>query len=57
MTKKQIRVYSAFTYTSLFTTRGSRDRNSCRAGADAGAMEECCLQALPALLQNPGPLA
>ncbi len=42
MTKKQDgekRVYSAYTSTQLFITKGSQDWNSSRSGADAEAME------------------
>jgi hypothetical protein len=58
MTKKQVgeeRVYSAYTSTLLFITKGSQDWNSSR---DAEAMEGWCLLdcfpwlAQPALLQN-----
>jgi hypothetical protein len=50
MAKKQVveeRVYSAYTFTLLFITKGSHDRNSHRAGirADAEAMEGCYLLA------------
>jgi hypothetical protein len=49
MTKKQIReerVYSAYTSTLLFITKGNQGRNlrNLEAGADAEAMEGCCLQ-------------
>jgi hypothetical protein len=48
MTKKQVgeeRVYSAYTFTLLFITKGSQDWNSSsqEAGADAEAMERCYL--------------
>jgi hypothetical protein len=48
MTKKQVgeeRVYSAYTSTLLFITKGSQDRNSRgqEAGADAEATEGCYL--------------
>jgi hypothetical protein len=48
MTKKQVgeeRVYSAYTSTLLFITKGSQDWNSHKAGVDAEAMEGCCLLA------------
>jgi hypothetical protein len=49
MTKKQAgeeRVYSAYTSTLLFLTKGSQDWNSDQeTGADAEAMEECYLLA------------
>jgi hypothetical protein len=47
MTKKHVgeeRVYSTYTSTLLFT-KEIQDRNSHRAGADAEAMEGCCLLA------------
>jgi hypothetical protein len=58
MTKKQVgqeRVYSAYTSTMLFITKGIQDRNSHRAGtwesgADAEAMEGCYWLASPGLL-------
>jgi hypothetical protein len=55
MTKKQVgeeRVYSAYTSTLLFITKGSQDWNSSQeAGADAEAMEGCSLLAcFPGLL-------
>jgi len=48
MTKKQVgeeRVYSAYTSTLLFITKGSQEGNSRsqEAGADAEAMEGCHL--------------
>jgi hypothetical protein len=51
MTKKQAgkeRVYSAYTSMLLFVTKGSQDCNSLQArnleaGADAEAMDGCCL--------------
>jgi hypothetical protein len=58
MTKKQVgeeRVYSAYTSTLLFITKGSQDKNSegrnLEAGAYAEAMEGCCL--LDCLGKNP----
>ena len=50
MTKKQVveeRIYSAYTFTLLFITKGSQDWNSegQEAGADAEAMEGCSLLA------------
>jgi hypothetical protein len=47
MAKKQVgeeRVYAVYTFTLLFITKGSHDRNL-EAGADAEAMEGCCLLA------------
>jgi hypothetical protein len=70
MTKKQAgeeRVYSAYTSTLLFITKGSQDWNSNKvgrnleAGADAEAIVGCCLLACfpwlaqPDFLQNPRP--
>jgi hypothetical protein len=69
MTKKPIgeeRVFSAYTSTLLFITKGRQELTQSRnleAGADAEAMEGCCLLAcFPrlaqlAFLQNPGLLA
>jgi hypothetical protein len=57
MTKKQVgeeRVYSAYTSMLLFITKGCRTRTQTgqEAGADAEAMEECCLLAcFPSLAQ------
>jgi hypothetical protein len=50
MTKKQVveeRIYSAYTFTLLFITKGSQDWNSegQEAGADAEAREGCYLLA------------
>jgi hypothetical protein len=52
MTKKQVgeeRVYSVYTSTLLFTTKGSQDRNSqsrnLEVGVDAEAMDKHCLLA------------
>jgi hypothetical protein len=61
MTKKLVgkeRVYSAYTSTLLFITRGSQDRNSTQgrnleAGADAEAMEGCYLLACFPWLAQP----
>ena len=59
--KKQVveeRDHLCYISTSLFITKGSLDSNSSRAGADAAAMEGCCLLAFslrlaqPAFLQN-----
>jgi hypothetical protein len=68
MTKMQTgeeRIYSGYTSTLLFITKGSQDWNSSRSGrearADAEAMEECYLLACflwlahLALLENHGP--
>jgi hypothetical protein len=51
VTKRQVgeeRVYSAYTCTLLFITKGSfgqelKQGRNLEAGADAEAMEECCL--------------
>jgi hypothetical protein len=42
------RVYSAYVSTALFIVKASQDRNSHRAGADAEAVEGCCLLACSA---------
>jgi hypothetical protein len=47
MTKKQVgeeRVYSAYTFTLLFITKGNQDRNL-EAEADAETIEGCCILA------------
>ena len=56
MTKKQVveeRIYLDYTFTLLFITKGSHDRNSnlgmnLEARADAEIMEDCCLLACSA---------
>ena len=58
MATKQVgegRVYSAYTSTLLFITKGSQDWNSSRseAGADAEAMEGCSLLACFPWLAQP----
>jgi hypothetical protein len=54
MTKKQVgeeRVYSAYTSTLMFITKGSQDRNL-EGGADAEAVEGCYfLACFPRLAQ------
>lgn len=54
ITKKQVGeeiVYSAYTAIPLFIFKGNYDRNSNRAGMEAGAggkaMEQCCFQLAP----------
>jgi hypothetical protein len=56
MTKKQVgegRVYSAYTSTSLFITKGSQDRNSSRAGTWSQELE--VMEGAAYWLAQPGP--
>ena len=45
--------YKDYTSISLFTIKGSQDINSSRAGANAEAMEGCCLLACSSWLAQP----